>query len=513
MRTAFLLLDMNLKPFIFSIASLLTVAPWASAALQTAGGECRGGASLHALSASPAVSSTASVQAPDTLTDTLSRADSLALLADSLEGGHELTWQERLRLRLSAFQDEAEAASYQAGICIYDLTGDSLLFAYHDRKIMRPASTQKILTAVSALDILGASHRFMTRAYTDGNIETVRIRRISDESGSSETVDSVDQKPLQTDSIEETRHVLRGNVYVVGGFDPLFSYDDLKSLARALKEQGIDAVDGHIVGDVSMKDTLQLGNGWCWDDVPSELVPYLSPLMFNHARSVTGRSRRCLPHPERYFVETLVRELNHQGVDVALGATQIRHTQTDLRRARLFYTQSHTLDQVLHRMMKNSDNLHAEAVFYQLAARNKPAGATWKDGARQVEGVVNRAGASSRNIEVADGSGLSLYNYVSPSTEVALLRYAYRHPRIYESLSASLPLAGADGTLSSRMRSGAACRNVRAKTGTLEGVSTLAGYVRASNGNLLAFSIMVNGVLKNAVGHSLQDRICQALAQ
>lgn len=497
---------MNLKTFIFTALSVLGLASWAAIVERVPSDEnSRNGLPYVAV---PSVSSVTVVEDSDSLSDMLPE-DVDTLMDDSVCQ----TWQGKLRRRLETLRAEAEGASYQAGICVYDLSGDSLLFAYHDRKIMRPASTQKILTAVSALDLLGPNHRFTTRAYIDGRIETVAIRSNTDETASSSSVDSLGMDAASTDSIVSERHVLRGNVYVIGGFDPMFSYDDLKDLARALKQQGIDAIDGRVIGDVSMKDTLQLGNGWCWDDVPSSLVPYLSPLLFNHARSVTSRSRHCMSHPERYFVETLIRELNHQGVDVALGASQIRTTPVDVRHSRLFYTQSHTLDQVLHRMMKNSDNLYAEAVFYQLAARNKPAAATWKDGARQVESVVNRTGASSRNIEVADGSGLSLYNYVSPSTEVAMLRYAYKHPRIYESLSASLPLAGADGTLSSRMRSGEACRNVRAKTGTLEGVSTLAGYVRASNGNLLAFSIMVNGVLKNSVGHSLQDRICQALAR
>ena len=63
------------------------------------------------------------------------------------------------------------------------------------------------------------------------------------------------------------------------------------------------------------------------------------------------------------------------------------------------------------------------------------------------------------------------------------------------------------------MKTGSAYKNVRAKTGTLSGVSTLAGYVKASNGNMLAFSIMNNGVSSSAVGKNYQDKVCQALAK
>ena len=93
------------------------------------------------------------------------------------------------------------------------------------------------------------------------------------------------------------------------------------------------------------------------------------------------------------------------------------------------------------------------------------------------------------------------------------LRYAYRNKQIFATLYESMPIAGVDGTISDRMRSGAAYQNVHAKTGTVTGVSSLSGYVRASNGNLLAFAIINNGNLRTATGHNFQDRICQILAK
>ena len=97
--------------------------------------------------------------------------------------------------------------------------------------------------------------------------------------------------------------------------------------------------------------------------------------------------------------------------------------------------------------------------------------------------------------------------------EVKLLRYVYQHPDIYEAYLEAQPIAGVDGTLRSRMRGTAAAGNVKAKTGTVKGVSSLAGYLTASNGHLLCFSIINNGGLSNGPMRNFQNKICVALCQ
>ena len=96
---------------------------------------------------------------------------------------------------------------------------------------------------------------------------------------------------------------------------------------------------------------------------------------------------------------------------------------------------------------------------------------------------------------------------------VSMLRYAYRHDDIYRYFYPALPTAGVDGTLDTRMRRGTAYRNVHAKTGTLEGVISLAGYAKASNGHTLAFSIIINGVLNAHTARDYQDRMCEILTR
>ena len=94
-----------------------------------------------------------------------------------------------------------------------------------------------------------------------------------------------------------------------------------------------------------------------------------------------------------------------------------------------------------------------------------------------------------------------------------MLRYAYTHPEIFQTLYPSLPVAGVDGTLAGRMQTPPLRGNVHAKTGTVSHVSSLAGYLTSSDGHMLAFSIICNGVPAAAEAKALQDKICRILTQ
>lgn len=395
-------------------------------------------------------------------------------------------WDERLKSELDKFAAEAESASYNAGICVWDLTADSLLWGYNNHKVMRPASTQKVLTAISALSTLGSQHTFKTRAYYTGSISPEGI--------------------------------LNGDIYVIGGFDPMYSITDLRELARHISSLGIKAINGKIYGDASMKNNDLYGCGWCWDDVPSKNQPYLSALMVERgtiAPNFNKYSHEGSFHPAEYFVQLLSEELHTIHIvatdstasTIAYGMKEYGYNGTE------FYTKTRTVEQVMQRMLKDSDNCHAEAIFFLLANAAAGKHCTWKDGTKQIENVLRKAGTSTSSVDVADGSGVSLYNYVTPDAQVAMLRYAFRNNNIYQYFYPSLPIAGIDGTLANRMKSGNAYRNVHAKTGTVKGVISLCGYVTASNGHHLAFSILTNGVLSSQAARNFEDRLCQTLAE
>ena len=384
--------------------------------------------------------------------------DSLALVGDTL-ANDTLPWPESLRCRLDTILMKSETIkTSQFALMVYDLTADSLLYAVNERQTLRPASTMKLLTAITALDKLGGSYQFKTYLKTTGEV------------------------------IDSTR-TLTGNVYVVGGMDPRFNRDDLIAFVESLKKLGIDTIAGNLCADRSFKDKDLLGEGWCWDDDN----PVLSPLVYSR---------------KDQMMEKLMAEFAEQGITVK---GEIVEEVAPLRSNNIC-SRAHSIDQILSRMMKESDNLYAESMYYHLAAsQGKPARAA---GAKYLEqSLMRRMGLNPSNYRLADGSGLSLYNYVTAELEVAFLRYAYENSTIYNHLSPSLPLAAYDGTLSKRLGGTRAAGSVRAKTGTLTGVSSLAGYAKAANGHILAFCIINQGVLRGANAKAFQDRICVAMCR
>jgi D-alanyl-D-alanine carboxypeptidase/D-alanyl-D-alanine-endopeptidase (penicillin-binding protein 4) len=263
-------------------------------------------------------------------------------------------------------------------------------------------------------------------------------------------------------------------------------------IAESIRQAGITRIVGNIIGDKQMKEVLDYGEGWCWDDDNPMLIP-LS----------IGR--------KDIFLTTLRKELERQGVNVAdvrLGGDGVMPSG-----ARHLSTYRHSIDVILNRMLKESDNFYAESMFYQTAASSGHRPAKASDARTLTKQLIKRLGLGDNPYRIADGSGLSLYNYISPELLVRLLRYAYSKTELIEHLLPALPIAGVDGTLKKRMTEGNACGNVLAKTGTLSGISSLAGYLTTADGRQLCFAIINQGVMRNKDGKDFQDRVCTALCE
>ena len=385
--------------------------------------------------------------------------DSLVLVHDMdslLSADNDLLeWPANIQERIGNLLHHDMFQTSQVGLMVYDLTADSVIFCHNERQLMRPASTMKMVTAVAAIDCLGSSYQLKTQLRYSGTV--------SDKT-------------------------LVGNIYCIGGLDPRFNNDDMRAFVESLRKMDIDTIRGKIVADVSMKDRDLLGEGWCWDDKN----PVLSPLLVNRKDN---------------FMETFISMLTNTGIylDITTDKGTAPHGTFEL------CTRTHTIDQILQRMMKKSDNLYAEALFYQIAAQQGSRYATAKQAATAIKRLINKIGLNASDYRIADGSGLSLYNYLTPEVEVELLKYAWNNEDIYYYLYNSMPIAGQDGTLQNRMRGTHAAGNVRAKTGTVTGVSSLAGYCTSANGHELCFAIINNGLLSTSKGRMFQDRVCQAL--
>lgn len=367
-------------------------------------------------------------------------------------------YPELVMQRLDALVDDSLMETTQLGLLVWDLTDDMPLYARNPRHLLRTASTMKLLTAITALDRLGKDYKYNTSIYYKGDI---------------------------------VQGQLRGDIICQGGMDPMFDRKDMQAFVQALKSKGMTSLRGRIVTDNTMKVPDKWGEGWCWDDDNPTLVPLL----------IDGKPN---------FSEQLLKELqnariNTTGVRVSAGTLPAD--------AKHLCTRSHSISEVMKQMMKESDNLFAECTYYQVAASSGKRPAKAKDAQEIEKDLLNKIGLNADDYSLADGSGLSLYNYLSAEAQVALLRYAWQTPNIFQTLFPTLPIAGEDGTLKRRMQDTAAQGRVWAKTGTVSGVSALSGYLVAPNGHYIAFSIINQGVKQGSAGRRFQDRVCAALCQ
>lgn len=391
----------------------------------------------------------------DDVTDTLT-ADTV--VADTVIAEAELPWPDNVRARIDGLLDNDMFQTSTVGMLVYDLTADSVIYGYNEKQLMRPASTLKMIVAVTALDRLGYGYKYKTRLGVTGQKEG---------------------------------RVLNGDIWCKGGFDPVFDGKDLDEFVDSVRRLDIDTIRGNLYADLSMKDGDLLGEGWCWDDDN----PVLSPLL------VSGKNE---------FMDRFLKKLQKAGI-VVEGELLTGNMPDDAEELCVI---QRAMGDILPRMMKKSDNLYSETLFYHLAASSgssRPA--TAKTGRQMVNRLITDLGFKPSRYYIADGSGLSLYNYVSPELEVGFLKYAYRSSHIYQRLYDVMPVAGVDGTLGSRMRNGYARGNVHAKTGTVTGVSALAGYCTAANGHVLCFSIINMGIRHASSGRRFQDRVCEALCR
>ena len=455
-----------------------------------------------------------------------------------------------LKARIDTLLARKMPRGANAGVCIYDLTAGRTLYEYQADKLSRPASTMKLMTAITALAHPDAAKPFRTTLCTTGTLKG---------------------------------DTLKGDLYAVGAFDPEFDEDALQELVEGLTKRGIRVIDGRVVGDVSMKDSLYWGEGWLWDDAPAPYLPYMSPLMLNkgvvqlsihpaekglsalvwgfpassyytldnrtrsHTRSegplrvtrdwmhhsnrillegnvqrVEGRSLSVFDSG-RFFLHVLTERLLKAGIrcTAMTDSTRREGIQAAYRFGELpagtkvteLAAHETPVQAVLAEMLKESDNLNAEAMFYQLGMAAGARPATARHARSVVARLIEKIGLRPADYRVADGSGLSLYNYVTAELEVMLLRYAYQNTNIYTHLLPSLPVAADDGTLARRMRGTFAAGNVRAKTGSVAAVSSLAGFCTAANGHVLCFAIINQGLRRGSAGRAFQDRVCDELCR
>lgn len=416
----------------------------------------------------------------------------------------------------------------EAAVVIYDLTAGKKVFGHRSGKMMRPASVMKVLTSVAALDTLGAGH-----------VVSTTLSKIDGEGGY--------------------------KLYVKGEMDPLFSERDIIGLAASVPS---GTVVDTLFADCSFCDSLYWGPGWSWDDTPSAYQPYLSPLMLcgGTVRVVVSPSSEgespeiaCTPKSSFYTVVneaecgnqslgklTVTRDWLVDSNVIRISGNCVKEKKTDLNmyksadffmavlvekldsmgikvnavsfgrtpeKALPIHTVRRSIKDIIEEALIESNNLCAESLLYHMSAAVSRNPASIKRGCTVVESFVKNKLGHESGYNIADGSGLSLYNYVTADMYMSLLRYAYSNPEIHSVIYPRLPLSGVSGTLKNRTKGTPAYRRVRAKTGTVTAVSTLVGYADSKTGHTYAFVLLNNGNMSSKSVRKWQDRVCELLCR
>ncbi|MBP0019791.1 MAG: D-alanyl-D-alanine carboxypeptidase/D-alanyl-D-alanine-endopeptidase [Cyanobacteria bacterium SBLK] len=397
------------------------------------------------------------------------------------------------------------------GILVRPLDSNTSLYALNSRSYFVPASNVKLLTTAAVLHRLGADYRILTPIYARGTL------------------------PALT------------HLHLVGKGDPSLTHQTLQQVARQLRDRGTESIDELVVEDRSFSDKIrhptwehydlnfyygvavnrlilnentfnlilspqQQGQPLKleWDDATAarqwqfnnqtqtgdENSPYTVEINGNLGQpilNITGQLAvnanpdpwgMAILNPSRYFLDTFRKLLELESI--AIAQTQISdRPQIQKAKQAIITIESPPLAILVRDTNQPSNNLYAEALLQLLGERasSPPLSA--------LETTLTELGVDSGGYQLADGSGLSRHNFLSPEAIVQTLQGMTRSPQA-EIYRASLPVAGVSGTLRNRFQNTAVREMLQGKTGTMTGVSALSGYLEVPEYQPLVFSIIIN---------------------
>jgi serine-type D-Ala-D-Ala carboxypeptidase/endopeptidase (penicillin-binding protein 4) len=348
-----------------------------------------------------------------------------------------------------------------------DLSTGEVLFAQNGTRSLAPASNAKLPLTYAATVRLGPSFRISTDVLGDGG---------------------------QDGTTWDGSLVLKGNG------DPTLSRADLRALALQVRQAGIRAVTGDVVGDESSYDARRMVAGWKASFFIQESPP-LSALIVDR-----GRVGGFITRTPALAAATAFRDaLRAAGIAVA-GSARLGRVEDWLQP--IASVSSPTLAVMLRFMDRESDNFTAEMLLKQLGLVELDQG-TSAAGASVVTQAMAQAGVPMTGVRIVDGSGLSRLDRLTANSLGGLLKVAWADPVVRPVLLGALPIAGVNGTLEKRLRKPPARGRVLAKTGTTREASALSGYVK----DRFAFAIVQNGYpVSYWWARRAQDRFALVLA-
>jgi D-alanyl-D-alanine carboxypeptidase/D-alanyl-D-alanine-endopeptidase (penicillin-binding protein 4) len=346
-----------------------------------------------------------------------------------------------------------------------------------------PASTLKLLTTTAALETLGPDHTFVTTVVADAPGRIVLV-------GGGDPL-------LSSRPVGRAAYPRPGDVVTLAG-----------ATARALLDSGRSRV--RLGYDTSLFSGPAVNPHWPATYIPEAVVSPISPLWVDEGRPATGPGR--VDDPALAAATAFAAALARAGVEV-VGEPQQRTAAPDA--AELARVTSPPLSQIVEHTLEFSDNEAAEVLLRQVGLATAQEGSS-KAGVVGVLDVLGRVGVSTDGATLYDGSGLSRDDLVDPDTLAAVLETAGSadHPEL-RAVVTGLPVAGFNGSLADRFEDQKQGRGfVRAKTGTLSGVSGLAGTVTDRDGRPMVFALLADRIaLIDTLGaRDALDAVASALA-
>jgi serine-type D-Ala-D-Ala carboxypeptidase/endopeptidase (penicillin-binding protein 4) len=424
---------------------------------------------------------------------------------------------------------------------VVSLKNGQKLYQKSPHHLFVPASCVKMITGAAALHQLGVNYRFETKLFTAGRVE---------------------------------QKTLKGDLYLQGSGDPEFAVRDLEELVFQLKLQNITKIEGNLYVDNTLFDGISQGPGWMWDDKGHHWTAPMDALTLNHScidlwvkpaatignapvvyqypksdfMSIENRAQTTnkeeslsvvwrlesqeniidvtgkipsdggakhfaipVEDPHLYTAHVFQNILSRAGFDFK-GSIEAKPTPQD---ATLLASHvSRPLSQIVEGMMKSSDNLTPNCLFKKMGEKRFGPPGTWQKGSKAVrEFLVQTVGLNVEKVVILDGCGQSRYNLISAHQFVEFLSWMHQQFSFGSEFISSLPISGIDGTLSNRMTTAEMKGKVRAKTGTMTGISSLSGYLTTKDSEPIAFSILQNGFTGKTIEYKtrIEDEICTFL--
>ena len=429
----------------------------------------------------------------------------------------------------------------KVGIAVSTLDG-KLLYQYHGKKTYFPASNTKIISMAASLSRLGSTYRFITKLYAKRRINprgvlrgNLYIRGSGDPLLRSEELwrisrdlynlglrritgrvvfdDSFfDRKRFGTGWRHHKHQWYRPYLAPIGGLS--LNFNAMGVVIRPGRRVGrrarisVDPPSRYIRSIINRTRTVRHGRfrvklkvisyrGWRDQVVVRGTVPI---------RAKAKTYWRRINHPGWYTAFSLADALRRQKIRVSRYPKRRRVPSS----ARLLYKHySPPLRIILQYTGKYSSNFATEQLIKTVGAEVHGKPGTWKKGLKVVQQFMQRLGISSKDYKMVNGSGLGRVNRFTPIQFVTVLRHMYNDFTHRTEFLVSQPIAGRDGTLRRRMRRSLAKGRLRAKTGTIDGISTLSGYVSTSSGKILVFSFCMNSKKAHVVriGRRLRKRL------